>query len=112
MIAYAPVFAAVSAAGGGITSSALYSMAIIGSAQLAVELSKSIIQPLLSVMLALGIAEGLEDLSLLLIQIPHALTSNQIFLIYISIAAFSLFVNSRCPKQPLWAGKEFPAMVQ
>lgn len=60
MIAYAPVFAAVSAAGGGITSSALYSMAIIGAAQLAVELSKSIIQPLLSVMLALGIAEGVN----------------------------------------------------
>ena len=60
MIAYAPVFAAISAAGGGITSSALYSTAIIGAAEIAVELSKNIFQPLLSVMLALGIAEGVN----------------------------------------------------
>lgn len=60
MMAYAPVFAAVSAAGGGITSSALYSTAIIGAAEIAVELSKNIFQPLLSVMLALGIAEGVN----------------------------------------------------
>ncbi len=60
MIAYAPVFAAISAAGGGITSSTLYSAAIIGAAQVSVELSKNILQPLLSVMLALGIAEGVN----------------------------------------------------
>ncbi len=60
MMCYAPVYAAVSAAGGGIVSSSAYSIAVICSAEISVQLVKSVFYPLISIMLALGVAEGIS----------------------------------------------------
>lgn len=60
MLAFVPVFAAVTAAGGGIVTASVYRLIVLTVAQLAAQLAVSCLLPLLQIAFALAIVDALH----------------------------------------------------
>lgn len=60
MLAYVPVFAAITAAGGGAVTAASYQMIVLTAAEIAVQIASDILLPLLQTALAIAVVDAVN----------------------------------------------------
>lgn len=60
MLAYVPVFATITAAGGGVVTAASYQMILLSAAELAVQIASELLLPLLQMALAVAVVDSIN----------------------------------------------------